>query len=62
MWFFVFGAVICVGLVYYWWTNSYNYFKNRGIPGPNPKFPFGNTPSIITQKRNITYDVDDIYR
>lgn len=53
--------VICV-LTYYWFTMKFNHFKNNGIPGPKPSFPFGNMPNMITQSRNMTYDYDDIYQ
>lgn len=51
-----------IGLIYYWFIVSYKFFEERGVPGSKPKFPFGNMPSQITQKRNMTYDFDDMYQ
>lgn len=42
--------------------HRYQQFSRQGIPGPKPKFPFGNTESSILRKRNIVYDVEDVYR
>ena len=60
--FYIFAALSICGLIYYWLTMKFDHFKNHGVPGPHPKFPFGNTPNAFTQKRNMTYDLDDIYR
>ena len=40
----------------------YKQFSRQGIVGPKPQFPFGNTKSSILKKRNVVYDVDDVYR
>lgn len=42
--------------------SDYNHFKKHNIPGPRPEFFFGNTKKSILKKRNIAYDVDDIYK
>lgn len=62
MLFYIFGLLSIIGLLYYWFTLKYKYFDNLKVPGPKPKFPFGNTPSSFTQKRNAIYDFDDIYQ
>ena len=43
-------------------TYKFKYFKKRGLQGPKPSVPFGNTPSAILQNRNPAYDIDDIYK
>ncbi|CAD7092564.1 unnamed protein product [Hermetia illucens] len=53
----LFGFLIYVFLVY-----NFNYWKKRGVDGPKPRPLFGNFPSILSQSRHLTYDVDDIYR
>jgi hypothetical protein len=48
--------------VYFILAQRFKYFSKRGIPGPKAKFPFGNTKDAFLGKRNVTYDIDDIYR
>lgn len=62
MWFVVFGVLAIAGLIYYYMTVHFKRFKKLGIPGPTPKFPYGNMKSMMTQKRNMVYDYDDIYQ
>lgn len=66
MWFIIFGVlqgVLATGaLIYFWFTMKFKHFKELGLPGPKPKFPFGNISNVITRTRNITYDYDDIYK
>jgi hypothetical protein len=38
------------------------YFSKQGVPFHKPKFPFGNTKESFLGKRNIIYDIDEIYR
>lgn len=53
----------CAFLILYFVIHTrYQQFVKQGIPGPKPKFPFGNTESSILKKRNIVYDVEDVYR
>jgi len=48
-------------LVYVFLTWNFNYWRKRGIKTA-PTWPFvGSFPSIFTRKRNIAYDIDDIY-
>ncbi|XP_065362737.1 probable cytochrome P450 28a5 [Calliphora vicina] len=40
---------------------NFDYWKKRGIVSPKP-LPFvGNYPSVLTQKRHMAYDLQDIY-
>ena len=45
---FAIGAVVLA--IYYYLTSTYNYWKNRGIPGPKPGLFLGNFWDIITRK------------
>uniref|UniRef100_A0A1B0CEM5 Cytochrome n=1 Tax=Lutzomyia longipalpis TaxID=7200 RepID=A0A1B0CEM5_LUTLO len=54
------GALIIAGYIYITW--NYDYWKKRNIPGPSARFFFGNLPNSITQKRSVTYDIDDLYK
>lgn len=61
-WFVIFSVAAIVGLFYYWFTMNYKNFEKSGVPGPKPKFPWGNIPNMMSQAKNITYDYDDIYQ
>lgn len=61
--FVILSTVLSLLLAFYFYIhNRYQFFKKQGVLGPQPKFPFGNTKSSILKKRNIVYDVDDVYR
>ncbi|GAB0098876.1 Cytochrome P450 [Sergentomyia squamirostris] len=56
---------VCAGLgilFYVFMTWHFDYWRKRGIPGPTPRFLFGNAPSFITQKEYIAYDYDKLYK
>uniref|UniRef100_A0A1B0A3I5 Cytochrome P450 n=1 Tax=Glossina pallidipes TaxID=7398 RepID=A0A1B0A3I5_GLOPL len=50
-----------IALIYIFLTWNYNFWKKRGVNGPKPALIFGNLPSAITRKRNIMYDIWEIY-
>ncbi|XP_059618983.1 probable cytochrome P450 28a5 [Phlebotomus argentipes] len=54
------ATIVVGGYVFITW--NHNHWKKRNFPGPEPRFFLGNIPSMVTQKRNMTYDVDDLYR
>lgn len=62
MFFVIIALFVVAGLIYYYLTLNYRFFEKLGVPGPKPRFPFGNMPSWITQKQNVTFDYDDIYQ
>ncbi|KAG5671159.1 hypothetical protein PVAND_001372 [Polypedilum vanderplanki] len=62
MWTYLILIASLLYLFYYWYTSKYDYFKQRGLLGPKPRFPFGNVPNAFLQKRNFIYDLDDIYQ
>ncbi|KAI8126815.1 putative cytochrome P450 28d1 [Lucilia cuprina] len=48
-------------LFYLFLISNFNYWKKFGIVSPKP-LPFvGNYPSVLTQKRHIAYDIQDLY-
>ncbi|XP_039502317.1 probable cytochrome P450 28d2 isoform X1 [Drosophila santomea] len=58
---FLVGVLTLLVLVYVFLTWNFNYWKKRGIRTAST-WPFvGSFPSIFTRKRNIAYDIDDIY-
>ncbi|EDV31778.2 uncharacterized protein Dana_GF14381 [Drosophila ananassae] len=55
------GLVGLFALVYIFLTWNFNYWKKRGIPSAKA-WPFvGSFPSVFTQKRNMVYDIEDVY-
>jgi hypothetical protein len=55
-------ALIALAVVYFWISLRFKYFSRHGVLGPKPKFPYGNTKEAYEGKRNMVYDIDDIYR
>uniref|UniRef100_T1GXF6 Cytochrome P450 n=1 Tax=Megaselia scalaris TaxID=36166 RepID=T1GXF6_MEGSC len=53
---------IAAYLIYLYFTRNFDYWKKRGVKGPKPKLIFGNFKDSITEKRNVGYLIDDIYR
>lgn len=55
---------VCGFVLWFYVSMAYKfkYFRKRGLQGPEPRIPFGNTPSAILQNRNPAYDIDDIYK
>nr|ARO50441.1 cytochrome P450 [Chironomus tentans] len=43
-------------------SQRFKYFSKQGIPGPKPKFFFGHTKESFLGKKNIIYEIDDVYR
>ncbi|KAH8410058.1 hypothetical protein KR009_004750 [Drosophila setifemur] len=50
------------GLVYIFLTWNFGYWRKRGIQTAKSWPFFGSFPSNFTQKRNMVYDIDDIYQ
>ena len=45
--------------VYAYWTRRYNHWKNQGVKGPTPVFPYGNATNL-KQKSIHDQDAEDI--
>jgi hypothetical protein len=50
------------GSAWIWVIFRFKYFVRRQIPGPKPSFPYGNTKDGYEGKRNIVYDIDEIFQ
>uniref|UniRef100_A0A1L8E4B8 Putative cytochrome n=1 Tax=Nyssomyia neivai TaxID=330878 RepID=A0A1L8E4B8_9DIPT len=53
---FIFGSAI-----YFFLTWNNKHWEKRGLPFVEPNLFSGNFPSLLTQKRNIAYDYEDLY-
>lgn len=55
-------VLIILGLLYYILKRKYNYWKDRGVPGPDPTFLFGNIGPVLIGNKNMTELYADMYR
>uniref|UniRef100_A0AAG5CQY4 Cytochrome P450 n=1 Tax=Anopheles atroparvus TaxID=41427 RepID=A0AAG5CQY4_ANOAO len=58
--------VLCVlvailALIYLFLSWEFGYWEKYGIIGPKPRLLFGNIPNMLTQKRHIVYDYEQLY-
>ncbi|XP_055842786.1 probable cytochrome P450 309a2 [Episyrphus balteatus] len=53
-------TTLCI-LVYVYLTWNFNYWKKRGVLGPEPLIIFGTLPSVIKQNRHFVFDMADLY-
>ncbi|XP_068151690.1 probable cytochrome P450 28d1 [Drosophila tropicalis] len=57
---FLLAAIVALIYVFLIW--NFNYWSNRGIKTAK-SWPLGGSfPSMFTQKRNVMYDIEDIYQ
>lgn len=50
-----------LGLIYAFLVWNFNYWRQRGIKSAKSWPLVGSFPSEFTQKRNLAYDIDDLY-
>lgn len=55
-------VVLVISSIYFVLSQRYKYFSKHGIPGPKAKIPYGNTKEGFLGRRNVVYDIDDVYR
>lgn len=60
MWFTF--ALFIVGLLYFFLKRKYSYWKDRGVPGPEPVFIFGNLWSTLIGKKSNAELFTEVYR
>ncbi|XP_076759120.1 putative cytochrome P450 6a14 [Xylocopa sonorina] len=53
------GAVLLA--IYYYYTSTYDHWKNRGIPGPKPRVFVGNFYDILTGRMSIGDKMKQLY-
>lgn len=52
--------ILILHYIYLLWNSD--YWKKRGVFCPDSKALLGNLPGQVTGKRNIAYDLDDLYK
>uniref|UniRef100_A0A1B6H802 Cytochrome P450 n=1 Tax=Homalodisca liturata TaxID=320908 RepID=A0A1B6H802_9HEMI len=55
------GVATVLGLVYYYMTVTFDFWKKKGIPFIQPTFFYGNLREQITFKKSLYYVLQDIY-
>lgn len=60
-----FQLVCAIGMVllamYYYYTSTFDYWKIRGIPGPQPTVLIGNLKDILLRKTSLGDKLRDMY-
>lgn len=49
------------GLIYLYLSWNFNYWKKRGVTGPEPKLIFGSIPCVVKRNRNLAFDMKELY-
>lgn len=63
MLFYVLGIVFSLfGVIYLYATWQFNYWTNRGVPGPKPLPIFGTFKGAFLQKVNQLDEIEKIYK
>lgn len=54
--------VSAAAALYVYLTWNFNYWKQRNVPGPDPRPLVGNFPSLVLRNRTIVEEMGEIYR
>ncbi|XP_031772952.1 cytochrome P450 6A1-like isoform X1 [Apis florea] len=54
-------AIVSFLVFYHYFISAFNFWKNRGIPGPKPEFLFGNIKDIMLSKISTPMFIKNIY-
>lgn len=57
---FLMSLVFVLLYVYLLWNR--NYWKNRGVPGPEPTIILGTFPGSFKQNINQVVEIDELYK
>ncbi|XP_050085975.1 probable cytochrome P450 28a5 [Anopheles aquasalis] len=55
------GLCGLLAVVYLFLTWEFGYWEKYGVRGPKPKLLFGNLPFLLSKKRHMLYNYDQIY-
>lgn len=63
MWLFIAGFIATlVGCIYTWLAWNLNYWRKRGVPGPDAQLLAGSFPKAFYHKQNLVYEIDSAYK
>ncbi|XP_055907712.1 probable cytochrome P450 309a2 [Eupeodes corollae] len=62
----IFILILCclsavLGAIYIYLSWNFNFWKKRGVAGPEPKLILGTIPCIIKKNRNLAFELQDLY-
>ncbi|XP_076666516.1 putative cytochrome P450 6a14 isoform X1 [Andrena cerasifolii] len=55
------GTALLLLTVYYYYTSTFHFWKNRGIPAPQPSIIFGNAKKTILMKLSMSEYLKEVY-
>nr|UXV25388.1 cytochrome P450 P450 6B7-like protein [Mythimna separata] len=55
------GLTVLVSALYYYFTRTFNYWKSRNVPGPEPTIFFGNMKESALRRKNKGVEMQEIY-
>ncbi|XP_046686009.1 LOW QUALITY PROTEIN: cytochrome P450 6j1-like [Homalodisca vitripennis] len=55
------GIATLLGLLYFYLTSTFNYWKKKGVPYVKPTIIFGNLKEQFFLQRHLFYVIQDIY-
>ncbi|KAJ8714506.1 hypothetical protein PYW07_002731 [Mythimna separata] len=53
--------VVLISALYYYFTRTFNYWKSRNVPGPEPTVFFGNLKESALRKKNMGVVFQELY-
>ncbi|KAJ8718431.1 hypothetical protein PYW08_002668 [Mythimna loreyi] len=59
--FFVSVLIVLISTIYYYFTRTFNYWKNRNVPGPEPIVLVGNLKDSVLRKKNLGVVIQELY-
>lgn len=54
--------LIFLGLLFFYLRKKYSYWKERGVPGPNPIWFVGNCGAVVLGQKSVHDIYLDVYR
>lgn len=55
------GVGVVILALYYYFTMTFDFWKSRGVPGPEPTPPFGNIKDVLFSRKSMTDYLTDLY-
>lgn len=57
----LYGIIAFLFVLYYYYKMKFNFWKKRGVIGPEPTLLFGNTKDLILRKKSLVDYYKEIY-
>nr|UEN71147.1 cytochrome P450 4AV17 [Meteorus pulchricornis] len=56
------GVVLLLGVLYYYLTRNYNFWKSRNVDGPKPNLILGNMEDVVFSKCSLPVHLRNVYK